>query len=285
MSESFTPYPKDDRPDIVLHQRFIYLVIDICIFWLKDQFQSLDWCLFLLPRFLSMAYGSLVFPPPSLATPHIIIPIVRTVAKIIMESFILVLINWHVGCIGSMIILSTWHRMLCMLEYDASHVDFALELTWYDISHGRVDASELKFAFLFFCWFYGLTLSMCDHEILRKHVTPYSSSILCASDRSMVTKGLLEFSWPPLWVVLSTSSRDHIPLGARCYPTFCGWYPQLNFLQDGPQPVANNLLQPPTSSLCHFFVTWDNHMAPRSSAMIVCLKVGLPNLKVCLVIW
>jgi len=40
MSQYFTSYPKDDRSEIVLHQRFIYLVIDISISWLEDQIQS-----------------------------------------------------------------------------------------------------------------------------------------------------------------------------------------------------------------------------------------------------
>lgn len=41
MPESFSPpYPEDDRPEIVLHQRLIYLIIDISISWLEDQVQS-----------------------------------------------------------------------------------------------------------------------------------------------------------------------------------------------------------------------------------------------------
>ena len=78
-------------------------------------------------------------------------------------------------------------------------------------------------------------------------------SLIRASNRSTVSR-LMVFSWPPVRVASCTSPRDHLSVGARCYPPPVGSvYRRKKFLLDGPQQAARSPLQQPDSSMCHYF--------------------------------
>ena len=72
---------------------------------------------------------------------------------------------------------------------------FSLELTSYNISRGRLDASKLKICIFYFLLILrpiilACVIFICDERMLP-HVFP---SIICAGNKSMVAKRLLELS-------------------------------------------------------------------------------------------
>lgn len=63
---------------------------------------------------------------------------------------------------------------------------------------------------------------MGGHKTPQKHASPCAQFVICVGDRSVVPRDCRCFHDLPIRVCSSTLMRDHVPIGARCYPPLCG---------------------------------------------------------------